>query len=659
MTSTTTSTTSGRAWLGGAHKPTPQQHSTLASQKSTSTNSTTTTSAGGVPAVENSNSLAAAETTTKSSVAALMSIFDANSAAKPSNHKQPQAPFQKTKSASSVTVEPSSHALIPNIPLSAVGSPSVTPNNSCRAFDPKWKSQMMSFGFSELDAEFYAQLFADEDVQPSQLNDFTDEFLAKIGITKGGHRLRLLSQRKTRTLDGNLVSFDEVMEEMSHLQSLVEQFSERIQQLEARINNDDNTNNNHNANTTNTNESEPVAPALVVAEQEEQPTIVKARTEASAPPPKPSWISSGVTLTPAATKSSSDPSSPPATDASPLSPRTQQQLLQPMIVTNETDDAGVKISELQNPLKERTLIELLLQHHCITLSVMEAASPNEMDSLASSLVNVFETQRSLTTLLLASIDREVKVASTEKTLFRANTVHSKILSAHARIVGHIYLRQTLGVYVNLMIAESIPLEVDPARLKPTESLPENQKNLQEMTRKFVQGLQRSIDLVPLAFRDICHQLKEKVSSKFPDVNPLVSVGSFFFLRYACPAVINPTSFGLCSVTPSPICQRGLLLVAKILQNLSNGTKFNEPYMQFMNEYLQTLQPSITNFCEQLASLPTGESRDNAGHFKLPLEQVEQSVSTIYKIAHENFEKISASLVKDNMSNLKDLVAEVM
>jgi hypothetical protein len=65
------------------------------------------------------------------------------------------------------------------------------------------------------------------------------------------------------------------------------------------------------------------------------------------------------------------------------------------------------------------------------------------------------------------------------------------------MVGHYYLRQTLSAYVNLIIAEATPLEVDPSRLKAGESLAENQKNLRDITKKIVQGFQKSIDLVPL------------------------------------------------------------------------------------------------------------------------------------------------------------------
>jgi Ras GTPase-activating protein 3 len=46
-----------------------------------------------------------------------------------------------------------------------------------------------------------------------------------------------------------------------------------------------------------------------------------------------------------------------------------------------------------------------------------------------------------------------------------------------------------------------------------------------------------------------------------------AVTGFFFLRFVCPALLNPVLFGLVSEQPSSSVQRDLMLIAKTIQSL--------------------------------------------------------------------------------------------
>ena len=47
------------------------------------------------------------------------------------------------------------------------------------------------------------------------------------------------------------------------------------------------------------------------------------------------------------------------------------------------------------------------------------------------------------------------------------------------------------------------------------------------------------------------------------------IGGFFFLRFICPAIVAPSGFGITSVNTQP-CQRALILISKVIQNVSNA-----------------------------------------------------------------------------------------
>jgi neurofibromin 1 len=113
--------------------------------------------------------------------------------------------------------------------------------------------------------------------------------------------------------------------------------------------------------------------------------------------------------------------------------------------------------------------------------------------------------------------------------------------------------------------------------------------------------------VPSSFRRICNivrnntinnaiavriitntdsQISEAVHPRFPNAK-YTAVGAFMFLRFFCPAIVAPEAEGLVSVAPTKEMRRGLLLIAKIIQNLANNILFGtkEPYMFPLNPFL--------------------------------------------------------------------------
>ena len=70
-----------------------------------------------------------------------------------------------------------------------------------------------------------------------------------------------------------------------------------------------------------------------------------------------------------------------------------------------------------------------------------------------------------------------------------------------------------------------------------------------------------------------------------------------FLRFFCPALVSPESFGLLRSVP-PYARRALVLVTKVLQNLANQQPFKEQYMAPLNASF--LEPNTTLVRDLLA-----------------------------------------------------------
>ena len=89
--------------------------------------------------------------------------------------------------------------------------------------------------------------------------------------------------------------------------------------------------------------------------------------------------------------------------------------------------------------------------------------------------------------------------------------------------------------------------------------------------------------------------------RFPDAK-FTAVGAFIFLRFFCPAIVAPDAEGLISNTPSKEMRRGLLLIAKVVQNLANNVLFGakEPYMYPLNDFLSQNIFYVTGFLREIS-----------------------------------------------------------
>ena len=89
-----------------------------------------------------------------------------------------------------------------------------------------------------------------------------------------------------------------------------------------------------------------------------------------------------------------------------------------------------------------------------------------------------------------------------------------------------------------------------------------------------------------------------VAQKFPECRHSI-VGSFLFLRLLCPLIVTPLREWEGIPDPIPTTQKkGLVLMSKILQNISNGTFLREHNTEFVNEWLKKNQSTLQDFFDR-------------------------------------------------------------
>ena len=231
---------------------------------------------------------------------------------------------------------------------------------------------------------------------------------------------------------------------------------------------------------------------------------------------------------------------------------------------------------------------------------------NQMDELARVFVTLFDAKHLLSPLLWNMFYREVEVSDCMQTLFRGNSLGSKIMAFCFKIYGATFLQGLLEPLIQDMIdnADGVSYEVDPARMETGEVLEDNQQNLAQITQRVFNAIVSSADRFPPQLRSMCHCLYQVLCKRFPQSiqNNLGSVGTVLFLRFINPAIVSPCEMGIVERQPPTKIKRGLMLMSKILQNIANHVEFSkEQHMLVFNEFVQRNFEAGRRFFIQIAS----------------------------------------------------------
>lgn len=242
----------------------------------------------------------------------------------------------------------------------------------------------------------------------------------------------------------------------------------------------------------------------------------------------------------------------------------------------------------------------------LALSVSSVCPGSEVEELTISLLNVFETRGKLFNLIEALVKQEIEQTENEAELLRRNCVATKMLSIYAKWRGADYLKATLQKLLEklMMTSQDLDLELDPGRVGSQEEAEKNALQLRIVVKVFIDDIRASATYIPASFRRICHSIATAVETRFPDAK-YTAVGSFIFLRFFCPAIVAPEAEGLVTSPPSKEMRRGLLLIAKVIQNLANNVLFGakEPYMFALNDFLSKHIFDVTAFLREISAPP--------------------------------------------------------
>lgn len=143
-------------------------------------------------------------------------------------------------------------------------------------------------------------------------------------------------------------------------------------------------------------------------------------------------------------------------------------------------------------------------------------------------------------------DHEISKLTDPTTIFRGNTLVSKMMDEAMRLSGLHYLHSTLRPILDAILSEKKPCEIDPGRVKDKSMVESNLNNLEEYVTLIYEAIINSAVRCPPVLCQIFHDLRECAAKYFPhnkEVRYSV-VSGFIFLRFFAPAILGPKLFDL-------------------------------------------------------------------------------------------------------------------
>lgn len=114
--------------------------------------------------------------------------------------------------------------------------------------------------------------------------------------------------------------------------------------------------------------------------------------------------------------------------------------------------------------------------------------------MARVFVTLFDAKHLLSPLLWNMFYREVEASDCMQTLFRGNSLGSKIMAFCFKIYGASYLQSLLEPLITTLIEDPDKnFEVDPSRLPNEDHIEEHRRNVIELTEKFFASICNSVD----------------------------------------------------------------------------------------------------------------------------------------------------------------------
>ncbi|KAJ3154929.1 Ras GTPase-activating protein 1 [Geranomyces michiganensis] len=273
-------------------------------------------------------------------------------------------------------------------------------------------------------------------------------------------------------------------------------------------------------------------------------------------------------------------------------------------------------------------VRLVTEPSLAGIKMLGTVCGTQREAIAKVFISVMMSKRMELQGLRTLLGDEIHATDNPNIIFRGNSMATKSLDQYMKVVGTSYLVDTIGLLVRQVYNAKDSCEVDPTRVENPDTLARNWRKLKSLVESFWDAISRSVRSCPRELKEVFAFVRETALNKWNGADgtepnqsvQYVAISGFIFLRFFCPAILNPKIFNLISEQPDPSTSRTFTLIAKILQNLANLSDFGskEPYMAECNPFIAANVNSMKAFIDGISTIepegvrsPSPPNRDNA------------------------------------------------
>ncbi|KAK0404920.1 hypothetical protein QR680_017700 [Steinernema hermaphroditum] len=252
--------------------------------------------------------------------------------------------------------------------------------------------------------------------------------------------------------------------------------------------------------------------------------------------------------------------------------------------------------ERYSGLHRNLLNSLSFEPFSASLASVLQVLPTDLESIAKPLMKIFVQANLIRPFFRVLCSQYMATCQDVNTLFRNQSMASKIMYELMKFIGHQYLKISLKPLIDMIYNERKCCEIDPCKLKPGDSLEQNTQNLVFYGECAFSRVVNSNNRCPQPLKEIFSDLREVVGEFFPHRSDIqrLALSSFIIMRFFAAAILNPKLFGLRREQPEGDVLRTLVLLSKILQRLSNCVVSQKE----LTVKEQWLAPVLTHFTDE-------------------------------------------------------------
>ncbi|EPZ34023.1 Ras GTPase-activating protein domain-containing protein [Rozella allomycis CSF55] len=253
--------------------------------------------------------------------------------------------------------------------------------------------------------------------------------------------------------------------------------------------------------------------------------------------------------------------------------------------------------------RQKNKIKSIIEERDFWISLYEAN--NFKRALVLPLVRYFTNENKIIPIIDDLLDCELEKNHDPKVLFRGNSVTTKVIDYYLSTAGSDYLKEMIQPFIDKVCKTAVSFEINP-QLCSQSNLDENKKQLEVFGMELITKIYKCANSMPDSLKKLFYLIRTKIESHYcTSQYSHISVTCFLFLRFFCPAILNPQLHSLrIKASLNRYCFRNLTVLAKVLQNIANGVCFGEKelYMVVMNNFVATCIPKILAFVRKVSSV---------------------------------------------------------